>query len=75
MPINISQESYERVKRSASPVSLPKSKKIKTEHADSTEKIEKDEKPDVEVGVTSPAHFITLSARCAKQQELRSIIK
>ncbi|CAH1132708.1 unnamed protein product [Ceutorhynchus assimilis] len=38
-PINISQESYERVKRSASPVSLPKAKKMKTEHTDENENI------------------------------------
>lgn len=38
-PINISQESYERVKRSASPVSLPKAKRLKTEHTDENENI------------------------------------
>ncbi|XP_076254688.1 uncharacterized protein LOC143192843 isoform X2 [Rhynchophorus ferrugineus] len=38
-PINISQELYERVKRSASPVLLPKPKKLKTEHTDENENI------------------------------------
>ncbi|ENN75011.1 hypothetical protein YQE_08327, partial [Dendroctonus ponderosae] len=38
-PINISQDSYERVKRSASPVSLPKAKRLKTEHTDENENI------------------------------------
>lgn len=38
-PINISQELYERVKRSSSPVVLPKLKKQKTEHTDENENI------------------------------------
>ncbi|XP_060533249.1 PAX-interacting protein 1-like [Cylas formicarius] len=38
-PINISQESYERVKRSASPVALPKPKKLKTERTDENDNI------------------------------------
>jgi hypothetical protein len=40
MPINISQDSYERVKRSASPVLLPKkAKKVKTENTDENDNV------------------------------------
>lgn len=41
MPINISQESYEKVKRSSSPVVIPKKvKRMKTEQVDENENAE-----------------------------------
>ncbi|KAJ8910501.1 hypothetical protein NQ315_012348 [Exocentrus adspersus] len=54
-PINISQESYERVKRSASPVVLPKkTKKQKTEPTDENDNISDDH-------VTNSTHRILFS--------------
>lgn len=54
-PINISQESYERVKRSASPVVLPKkTKKQKTEATDENDNISDDH-------VTNSTHRILFS--------------
>lgn len=66
MPINISQESYERVKRSSSPVLMPKkTKKLKTEHIDENEN---------EVYVPSTHHRILFSM-CFDGEEMKKIVK
>lgn len=67
MPINISQESYERVKRSSSPVTMvKKSKKMKTECFDENENDDTD--------VPSTRHKILFSM-FAKVDELKKIVK
>lgn len=66
MPINISQESYERVKRSSSPVSMPKkTKKLKTENIDENEN---------ETYVPTTHHKILFSM-CGDVEELKKIVK
>ncbi|KAF5294347.1 hypothetical protein FQR65_LT10800 [Abscondita terminalis] len=63
MPINISQESYERVKRSPSPVAIPKKiKKIKVEEVDA--------QPDER----SPTHRILFSL-VSDVDELKNIVR
>lgn len=67
MPINISQESYERVKRSSSPVLIPKKpKKIKTENVT-------DENDNETHGPTT--HHKILFSKCADVEELKKIVK
>lgn len=72
MPINISQESYERVKRASSPV-LPakKPKKIKTEH-----NLEKPMETDQDENTPPPltTHRILFS-KCNNTEELENIVK
>lgn len=66
MPINISQESYERVKRSSSPVLMPKKpKKLKTEIMDENEN---------ENYIPSTHHKIMFSM-CSDVEELKKIVK
>lgn len=66
MPINISQDSYERAKRSSSPVSMPKkNKKLKTDNTDEN---------DNETYVPSTNHRILFSM-CADVEELKKIVK
>lgn len=67
MPINISQESYERVKRSASPVLLPKKvKKMKTE--------ETTDENDNETFVPTVPHKILFSM-CPDVDDLKKIVR
>lgn len=72
MPINISQESYERVKRSASPVLTPKKvKKIKTEEKpNADEEMQTDEPPTPH----SATHRILFSM-FAETGDLSGIVK
>ena len=68
MPINISQESYEKVKRSASPVIMPqKPKRIKTENT-------VDENENIEDNVQSSTHRILFSM-CVEIDELKKIVR
>lgn len=69
MPINISQESYERVKRSASPVLLPKkAKKLKTEHTN-----DENENPSDQT-LASLTHRIVFSM-FTDTEELKKMVK
>lgn len=68
MPINISQESYERVKRSASPVLLPKkTKKLKTEQTDENDNVNDVDDPN-------STHRILFSM-CVDLQNLQKIVR
>lgn len=70
MPINISQESYERVKRSASPVLLPKKpKKFKTEHIDENDNVNHEE------GVETNSNYRILFSMCQDLTNLQKIVK
>lgn len=67
-PINISQESYERVKRSASPVVLPKKpKKLKTEPTDENDNINHEQ-------MSNATHKILFSM-CSDRKELQDITR
>lgn len=67
-PINISQESYERVKRSASPVVIPKkSKKPKTEITDENDNISEEQPPN--------ATYKILFSMIADTKEMQKIVK
>lgn len=69
MPINISQESYERVKRSPSPVLIPKvTKKMKTENTT-------DENDNDTQMVPTMPHRILFSMCDANLNELKKIVK
>ncbi|XP_025831025.1 PAX-interacting protein 1-like isoform X3 [Agrilus planipennis] len=68
MPINISQESYERVKRCVSPVAMPKkTKKIKTETSN-----DENENPE-SFGNPNATHKILFSG-CQNSDELRKVV-
>ncbi|EFA05726.1 PAX-interacting protein 1 [Tribolium castaneum] len=68
MPINISQESYERVKRSSSPVLMPKkAKKMKTEQTD--------ENDNVDEGVEVNANYRILFSMSSETATLQKIVK
>lgn len=81
MPINISQESYERVTRSASPVLMPKTKKLKVEDKPKDEeKMEvdevKDEKPDIKSEtVTTNGQYKILFSMANETANLEKMVK
>ena len=69
MPINISQESYERVKRSASPVLMPKkAKKMKTEHTDENDNVNDE-------GVDVNSNYRVLFSMSSEATTLQKIVK
>lgn len=74
MPINISQESYEKVKRSASPVVLPpnsKAKKIKTELVSMMDENDNDE----DMVLRATATYRILFSMCPEVEELKKIVR
>ncbi|KRT80816.1 hypothetical protein AMK59_5213, partial [Oryctes borbonicus] len=74
MPINISQESYEKVKRSASPVVSPlnsKLKKIKTEQIPVTDENDNEEDPILQ----STATHRVLFSMCSDVDELKKLVR
>lgn len=69
MPINISQESYEKVKRSPSPVVIPKKvKKMKLEQPDENENVE-----DVSLQPTNG--YRILFSMCNDVEDLKKIVR
>lgn len=69
MPINISQESYERVKRSASPSLLPvKTKKQKTNETDENDNINTDQE-------MADVNYRILFSMCSNVKELKNMVK
>lgn len=70
MPINISQESYERVKRSASPTLLPKkTKKMKIEN-----NTDESEENDIHNTLVTSPHRILFS-NCSDVESLKKIVR